>query len=168
MICCWRSECDDFSSFSRIRTVLQHIMAYFEFRSNKIFFSDEAYFTLGGYVNKQNCRIWSSKNSQVIEERSLHPAKVIVWLDHHQFGTLWSYDNRLFCLLLKNTTWRIWGFNKTVLHAKNLSEYGVFARDSSWSRNFSSWRHQLATKFMRLDTIRLFCVRLRERPSLCR
>ena len=25
--------------------------------SNKIFFSDKAYFTLGGYVNKQNCRI---------------------------------------------------------------------------------------------------------------
>ena len=31
----------------------------------KIIFSDEAYFDLGGYVNKQNCRIWSSENSQI-------------------------------------------------------------------------------------------------------
>ena len=41
--------------------------------SNKIFFSDEAYFTLGGYVNKQICRIWSSEDPQVIEESPLHP-----------------------------------------------------------------------------------------------
>ena len=41
--------------------------------SNKIFFSDEAHFPLGGYVNKQNCRICGSENPQVIEERLLHP-----------------------------------------------------------------------------------------------
>jgi len=28
----------------------------------KIIFSDEAHFHLGGYVNKQNCRIWGSEN----------------------------------------------------------------------------------------------------------
>ena len=36
--------------------------------SNKIFFSDEAHFTLGGYVNKRN---WGSKNPQVIEEKAI-------------------------------------------------------------------------------------------------
>ena len=47
--------------------------------SNKIFFRDEAHFTLDGYVNKQNCRIWSSANPQVIEEKPLlHPEKVTV------------------------------------------------------------------------------------------
>ena len=45
--------------------------------SNKIFFSAEALFTLGGYV-KQNCRIWGSENRQVFEERLLHPDKVTV------------------------------------------------------------------------------------------
>ncbi|GFX42889.1 uncharacterized protein TNCV_5072531 [Trichonephila clavipes] len=31
----------------------------------RILFSDEAHFWLNGYVNKQNCRIWSEANSQV-------------------------------------------------------------------------------------------------------
>ena len=52
--------------------------------SNKIFFSDEANFTLGGYVNKQNCYIWGSENPQVIEERPVYVEKVTVW------QALWS------------------------------------------------------------------------------
>ena len=32
-----------------------------------IIFSDEAYFDLGGYINKRNCRIWGTENPQ--EER---------------------------------------------------------------------------------------------------
>ena len=43
--------------------------------SNKIFFSDETHFTLGGYVNKQNCLIWGSEYPQAIEERPVHPEK---------------------------------------------------------------------------------------------
>ena len=43
--------------------------------SNKIFLSDEARFKLGGYNNKQNCRIWDSENPQVIEDRPLHAEK---------------------------------------------------------------------------------------------
>ena len=30
----------------------------------KILFSDEAHFWLNGYINKQNCRIWSEENQQ--------------------------------------------------------------------------------------------------------
>ncbi|GFT57801.1 hypothetical protein TNCV_4865501 [Trichonephila clavipes] len=40
--------------------------------------SDEAHFWLNGYVNKQNCRIWSEANPQVYVETPLHPEKVTV------------------------------------------------------------------------------------------
>ncbi|GFY11104.1 hypothetical protein TNCV_4470901 [Trichonephila clavipes] len=45
----------------------------------RILFSDEADFWLNGYVNKQNCRIWSEANPQVYVETPLHPKKLIVW-----------------------------------------------------------------------------------------
>ncbi|GFS88422.1 hypothetical protein TNCV_1751461 [Trichonephila clavipes] len=41
--------------------------------------SDEAHFWLNGYVNKQNCRIWSEANPQVYVETPLHPEKLAVW-----------------------------------------------------------------------------------------
>ncbi|GFV60093.1 putative transposable element [Trichonephila clavipes] len=41
--------------------------------------SNEAHFWLNGYVNKQNCRIWSETNPQVYVETPLHPEKLIVW-----------------------------------------------------------------------------------------
>ncbi|GFX05649.1 putative transposable element [Trichonephila clavipes] len=40
---------------------------------------DEAHFWLNGYVNKQNCRIWSEANPQVSVETPLHPEKLTVW-----------------------------------------------------------------------------------------
>ncbi|GFT53491.1 hypothetical protein TNCV_3324741 [Trichonephila clavipes] len=45
----------------------------------RILFSDEAHFWLNGYVNKQNCRIWSEANSQVYVETPLNPEKLTVW-----------------------------------------------------------------------------------------
>lgn len=45
----------------------------------KIIFSDEAHFHLGGYVNKQNCRIWGSENPHVIEEKPMYSQRVTVW-----------------------------------------------------------------------------------------
>ncbi|GFS81687.1 putative transposable element [Trichonephila clavipes] len=41
--------------------------------------NDEAHFWLNGYVNKQNCRIWSETNPQVYIETPLHPEKLTVW-----------------------------------------------------------------------------------------
>ncbi|GFX30179.1 hypothetical protein TNCV_1962861 [Trichonephila clavipes] len=41
-------------------------------------FSDKAHFWLNGYVNKQNCRIWSEANPQVYVETPLHPEKLTV------------------------------------------------------------------------------------------
>ncbi|GFV76136.1 histone-lysine N-methyltransferase SETMAR [Trichonephila clavipes] len=40
--------------------------------------NDEAHFRLNGYVNKQNCRIWSEANPQVYVETPLHPEKLTV------------------------------------------------------------------------------------------
>ncbi|GFX38061.1 transposable element Tc3 transposase [Trichonephila clavipes] len=45
----------------------------------QILFSDEAHFWLNGYVNKQNCCIWSEANPQVYVETPLHPEKLTVW-----------------------------------------------------------------------------------------
>ncbi|GFT22753.1 putative transposable element [Trichonephila clavipes] len=45
----------------------------------RILFSDEAHFWLNGYVNKQNCRIWSEANPQMYVEIPLHPEKLTVW-----------------------------------------------------------------------------------------
>ncbi|GFW72495.1 hypothetical protein TNCV_3797231 [Trichonephila clavipes] len=44
----------------------------------RILFSDEAHFWLNGYINKQNCRIWSEANPQVYVETPLHPEKLTV------------------------------------------------------------------------------------------
>ncbi|GFU22973.1 hypothetical protein TNCV_3946481 [Trichonephila clavipes] len=41
--------------------------------------NDEAHFWLNGYLNKQNCRIWSEANPQVHVETPLHPEKLTVW-----------------------------------------------------------------------------------------
>ncbi|GFY19460.1 putative transposable element [Trichonephila clavipes] len=45
----------------------------------RILFSDQAHFWLNGYVNKQNCRIWSEANPQVYVKTPLHPEKLTVW-----------------------------------------------------------------------------------------
>ncbi|GFS54809.1 putative transposable element [Trichonephila clavipes] len=45
----------------------------------RILFRDEAHFWLNGYVNKQNCRIWSETNPQVYVETPLHPEKLTFW-----------------------------------------------------------------------------------------
>ncbi|CAF4520213.1 unnamed protein product, partial [Didymodactylos carnosus] len=45
----------------------------------KIIFSDEAHFWLNGFVNKQNCRIWSESNPQKIQQLPMHPEKLTVW-----------------------------------------------------------------------------------------
>lgn len=44
------------------------------------FFTDEAWFHLSGYVNKQNYRTWSVNNPNNRIEVPLHPVKVGVWL----------------------------------------------------------------------------------------
>ncbi|GFV61423.1 transposable element Tcb2 transposase [Trichonephila clavipes] len=45
----------------------------------RILFSDEVHFWLNGYVNKQNCRIWSEATPQVYVDTPLHSEKLTVW-----------------------------------------------------------------------------------------
>jgi hypothetical protein len=57
----------------------------------RIVFSDEAHFWLNGYVNKQNCRIWSEDNPQAVNESPLHPLKLTVWCGLHAGGIIGPY-----------------------------------------------------------------------------
>ncbi|GFV17195.1 hypothetical protein TNCV_1043561 [Trichonephila clavipes] len=57
----------------------------------RILFSDEAHFWLNGYVNKQNCRIWSEANPQVYVETPLHPEKRTVWCALRAGGIIGPY-----------------------------------------------------------------------------
>ncbi|RZB40071.1 hypothetical protein BDFB_009616, partial [Asbolus verrucosus] len=43
--------------------------------NSRIFFTDEAWFRLSGYANKQNYRTWSVVNTHNSIEVSLHPVK---------------------------------------------------------------------------------------------
>jgi hypothetical protein len=54
-------------------------------------FSDEAHFWLNGYVNKQNCRIWSEDNPQAFVETPLHPQKITVWCALWAGGVIGPY-----------------------------------------------------------------------------
>ena len=56
--------------------------------ANKIIFSDEAHFNLGGYENKQICGIWGTENPYAYIKMPMHPKRVTVWC--------WCWTN--FCL----------------------------------------------------------------------
>ncbi|GFY34411.1 putative DD41D transposase [Trichonephila clavipes] len=53
--------------------------------------STGVHFWLNGYVNKQNCRIWSEDNPQVYVETPLHPEKLTVWCALWAGGILGPY-----------------------------------------------------------------------------
>ena len=47
----------------------------------KIIFLDEAHFDLGGYLNKQNCRIWGTENPHAYIEKPTHPKELLFGAD---------------------------------------------------------------------------------------
>ena len=57
-------------------------------KKKKIIVSDEAYFDLSGYVNKQNCRIWGRDNPHVYIEKPKQPKRVIVCYGFWSRGTI--------------------------------------------------------------------------------
>ena len=44
-----------------------------------VFFTDEAWFHLSGYVNSQNYQTWRTENPHNYTETPLHPRKIGVW-----------------------------------------------------------------------------------------
>ena len=50
-----------------------------DFSKKKTIFSDKDHFDLGGYVNKQHCRIWGTENPHANIEKPTHPKRVTVW-----------------------------------------------------------------------------------------
>ena len=54
--------------------------------AKNIIFSDEVHFDLGGYVNKQNCRIWGTENPHTYFEKPTQPKRVTVLCE------FWSRD----------------------------------------------------------------------------
>ncbi|GFX71151.1 uncharacterized protein TNCV_3649161 [Trichonephila clavipes] len=59
----------------------------------RILFSDEAHFWLNGYVNKQNCRIWSEANPQVAVITNFF----IPELNNHDVQELWFQQDGATC-----------------------------------------------------------------------
>ncbi|XP_074036992.1 uncharacterized protein isoform X2 [Leptinotarsa decemlineata] len=57
----------------------------------QILFSDEAHFWLNGYVNKQNCRIWSEEQPEAVQELPMHPEKCTVWCGLYTGGIIGPY-----------------------------------------------------------------------------
>ncbi|GFW88091.1 putative transposable element [Trichonephila clavipes] len=70
----------------------------------QILFSDEAHFWLNGYVNKQNCRIWSEANPQVPQVtvhgdryRAIITNFFIPELDNYDVQELWFQQDGATC-----------------------------------------------------------------------
>ncbi|GFX38647.1 putative DD41D transposase [Trichonephila clavipes] len=59
----------------------------------RILFSDEAHFWLNGYVNKQNCRIWTEANPQV----AIFTNFFIPELNNHDVQELWFQQDGATC-----------------------------------------------------------------------
>ena len=59
----------------------------------KIVFSDEPHFDLGGYVNKQNCRIWGTENPHAYIEKPTHPKRVTFWCGFWSRGIIGPFFN---------------------------------------------------------------------------
>lgn len=73
------------------RNFVNWIQEHPEDFSLKIMFSDEAHFEIGGYVNKQNCRIWGEENPRVMHMKQLHPQRVTVWCAIWSGGVIGPY-----------------------------------------------------------------------------
>ena len=57
----------------------------------KIIFSDEAHFDLGGYVNKKICGIWGTENLHAYNQKQKHPKRVTGWCRFWSRGIIGSF-----------------------------------------------------------------------------
>ena len=106
-------------------------------KKKKIIFSDESHFDLGGYVNKQNYRIWGTENPHAYIEKPTHPKRVTVWCEYWSF----FFENEqgeavtvngdrcramLNEFLFTKTEEATFGFNSTALRATQPKLHSMF------------------------------------------
>ena len=105
--------------------------------TKKTIFSDDAFFDLGGYVNKQNCCIWGTEIPHAYIERSMHPKRVTVccgfwprgiirpfFFENEQAEAItvngdryWAMLNEFLFIKIKEKILATFGFNMTALSA---------------------------------------------------
>ena len=107
--------------------------------AKKISFSDEAHFDLGGYVNKQNCRIWGTENPHAYDPKTSH-CLVQILVQRHNNSSKMSKERPLQsmaivigpCLTnfssqkLKRRILATFSFNRTALRATQPKLYLMF------------------------------------------
>ena len=59
--------------------------------AKKNLFRETFHFDLGGYVNKQNCRIWGTENQHAYIEKTTHAKRVTVWCGFWSIGIIGSF-----------------------------------------------------------------------------
>ena len=123
---------------------------------------NEAHFWLNGYVNKQNCCIWSDDNAHVFVETPLHPEKLTVWCALWAGGIIGLY-------FFKNDA----GQNVTVNEDRyramitdllpSLLKDNWFIEGNVWyTHSFMLRTRELASKIVRFNAARLVSVRICE------
>ncbi|GFT59377.1 uncharacterized protein TNCV_2755541 [Trichonephila clavipes] len=150
--------------------------------------SDEAHFWLNGYVNKQNCRIWSEANPQVYVETPLHPEKLTVWCALWAGGIIGPYffkNDEGHNVTVNGDRYRamITNFFIPELNNHDVQELWFqqddatchtaratidLLKDTFGDRpNFTFWTCELASKILGFNTARLFSVGLCKVIGLC-
>ena len=150
----------------------------------KIIFSAEAYYDLGAYVNKQNCRIWGTENSHAYIEKSTPPKPATVrcgfWsrIIIGTFSLKMSKEKPLQSMVIvigpcwtnfcsQNLKRRIlvtFGFNRTALRATQPKLHSMFC--TLFLKMALST--DLTTSELRFDTVGLLFVGCRQREVLRR
>ena len=144
----------------------------------KIFFSGEAHFDLGGYVNKQNCHIWGTEKPHAYIERHTYPKRVTVWcgfwsrgingpffFENEQGESITVNGDRYQAMLneflftnwqyLVSTGWRFVLHNQSYTRCSASCFWGWHYQPQSWCR--------LATSELRFITVELLFVGCRQR-----
>ena len=145
------------------------------FWQKKIIFLDEAHFDLGGYVFKQNCRIWVTENPHAYIEKAMHPTRVIVWCGFCSRGIIGSFfieNEQLEAVTVNGDRYRAM-LNEFFIHKNWRGEYWQHLVSTGrrymphsrcftrcfWSSHYQpqSW-YRLATSELRFETIGLLFV----------
>ena len=82
----WRTNMVVYTLEQLWEKVLRAYYRRFRFWQKKIIFSDETHFEFGGFVNKQNYRIWGIENPLAYIEKPTHPKRVTVWCGFRSRG----------------------------------------------------------------------------------